>query len=97
MKPSPSKSADVGESVRMDKWLWAARLYKTRTLATQACKAGHVKIQGTAVKPSRMLRVGETLQARCGFLLREVQGPRLARASRECQRTARLPGRDLRA
>ena len=73
MKPSPSKSADVGESVRMDKWLWAARLYKTRTLATQACKAGHVKIQGTAVKPSRMLRVGETLQARCGFLLREVR------------------------
>ena len=95
MKPSPSKSADVGESVRMDKWLWAARLYKTRTLATQACKAGHVKIQGTAVKPSRMLEWKRSRRDVDSCFVNA--GPRLARASRECQRTARLPGRDLRA
>lgn len=47
--------------LRVDKWLWAARVFKTRALALEACRAGHVKIGEHAVKPARPLRVGETL------------------------------------
>jgi len=49
------------EKVRIDKWLWAVRIYKTRTLAADACKSGRIKIGGTAVKPAYDLRMGETV------------------------------------
>ncbi|MBQ8050259.1 MAG: RNA-binding S4 domain-containing protein [Bacteroidaceae bacterium] len=49
---------------RIDKWLWAARIYKTRTLAAAACKRGQVAIGGQQVKPSRMVRVGEVVEVR---------------------------------
>lgn len=48
--------------VRIDKWLWAVRLFKTRTLAVESCKKGRVMIQGTHIKPSRMIRVGDVIQ-----------------------------------
>lgn len=48
--------------VRIDKWLWAVRLFKTRTLAVEACKKGRIMIQGTNIKPSRMIRVGDIIQ-----------------------------------
>ncbi len=48
--------------VRIDKWLWAVRLFKTRTLAVEACKKGRVMILGTNIKPSRMIRVGDVIQ-----------------------------------
>ncbi|QIK61359.1 RNA-binding S4 domain-containing protein [Dysgonomonas sp. HDW5A] len=48
--------------VRIDKWLWAVRLFKTRTLAVEACKKGRIMIQGTNIKPSRMIRVGDVIQ-----------------------------------
>jgi ribosome-associated heat shock protein Hsp15 len=48
--------------VRIDKWLWSVRLYKTRSMATEACKKGKIQIQNVAVKPSRMLKVGEIIQ-----------------------------------
>jgi ribosome-associated heat shock protein Hsp15 len=61
------------DRVRIDKWLWAVRLYKRRSLATDACNAGHVKIGGQNVKPSRSLHVGETITALAGRLHRTVK------------------------
>lgn len=50
--------------VRIDKWLWAMRLFKTRSIAAEACKKGHVMIDGVQMKPSRMVRVGDVVQVR---------------------------------
>jgi len=52
------------EEVRIDKWLWAVRIFKTRTAASEACKKGRVLIGVTAVKPSRNIRVGEVIKVR---------------------------------
>ena len=49
---------------RIDKWLWAARIFKTWSIAADACKNGRVTINGSNVKPSRMLKVGETVSVR---------------------------------
>jgi len=49
---------------RIDKWLWASRIFKTRSIAADACKNGRVMIGGTTVKPSRMVKVGETVNVR---------------------------------
>lgn len=48
-------------AVRIDKWLWAARFFKTRVLATAACDAGHILCNAQAAKPSRVLKVGDVL------------------------------------
>ena len=52
------------EEARIDKWLWAARIFKTRSIAVDACKNGRVTIEGVCVKPSRMVKVGETVSVR---------------------------------
>src|SRR4051812_49992079 len=54
------------EQVRIDKWLWAARFFKTRSLATDAVLGGHVQVNGARVKPAKDVRVGDTLQIRLG-------------------------------
>lgn len=51
-------------NVRVDKWLWAVRLYKTRSQATEACKKGHISIGDSTVKPSRMVHAGEIIKVR---------------------------------
>lgn len=50
--------------VRIDKWLWAMRVFKTRTVATEACKKGRVMMGGVAVKPSRTIKVGDVIDVR---------------------------------
>lgn len=49
---------------RIDKWLWAMRVFKTRTIATDACKKGRVSVAGANVKPSRTIKVGDVIEVR---------------------------------
>ncbi|QNI31396.1 RNA-binding S4 domain-containing protein [Alloacidobacterium dinghuense] len=70
-------------SVRMDKWLWAARFFKTRALASRACDLGRIQSNGQLAKPSRDVRVGDMLQIKNEggdfqievLLLSEMRGP----------------------
>jgi ribosome-associated heat shock protein Hsp15 len=69
--------------VRIDKWLWAARFFKTRSLASRACELGRVESAGQRVKPAREVRVGDMLKVANGsgefeievLLLSELRGP----------------------
>ncbi|HEY8376694.1 MAG TPA: RNA-binding S4 domain-containing protein [Nannocystis sp.] len=71
---NPEPPGDPGlESVRLDKWLWAARCFKTRGLATEACAAGHVKVGGVTAKPARALRRGEEVTIKTGDGLRILE------------------------
>lgn len=63
MKPAPDPASD---KVRLDKWLWAARFYKTRGLSSEAIDKGHVRLNGLPVKPSRDVKPGDTLELRIG-------------------------------
>ena len=59
------------EKVRIDKWLWAARFFKTRSLATQACDQGRIMVDGQVVKPSRMVKTGDQIEVkRTGITLK---------------------------
>jgi ribosome-associated heat shock protein Hsp15 len=60
-------------AVRADRWLWSVRLYKTRSLASAACTAGHVKINGQPCKPARDVRPGDVLTALAGEITRTVK------------------------
>ena len=99
------------DRMRIDKWLWAARFYKTRSLATQAIDGGHVKLNGTTVKPARELRIGDTIwtvvvqglneqrrpapEARQLYEETQESSERRA-AEQETRRLAPVPGSDLR-
>ena len=73
----------MGNETRIDKWLWAVRLYKTRSVAADACRNGEVMINDQRVKPSRDVHVGETLTAKTGLVKRRVKvlGAPLSRVS----------------
>ena len=55
---------DSTSEARIDKWLWAARIFKTRTIAAAACKKGQVSMGGTQLKPSRMVKAGDVVNVR---------------------------------
>ncbi len=59
--------------VRIDKWLWAARCFKTRSMASNACSAGHVKVEGSSVKASKVVRVGDNVEVRTPGGLRVLE------------------------
>ena len=61
------------EGVRIDKWLWAVRLFKTRTQATEASKSNKILVDGQIVKPSREVHVGDEIIIQSGHLKRTVK------------------------
>jgi ribosome-associated heat shock protein Hsp15 len=90
------------DHVRMDKWLWAARFFKTRALAARACELGRVAANGQSAKPSREVRVGDLLTVRTDrgefqvevLVLSGIRGPAAAAQmlyrETEASREARL-------
>ncbi len=61
------------DSIRIDKYLWAIRAYKTRSIASEACKTGRVKIDGEAVKPSREIKVGTIIEFKAGIMNKTIE------------------------
>lgn len=71
------------DKIRIDKWLWAVRIFKTRTLAAEECAKGHVAIGEVRVKASRELKGGEVVKVRIGpierhYLVKQVTGKRMS-------------------
>ncbi|HEY3251626.1 MAG TPA: S4 domain-containing protein [Ignavibacteria bacterium] len=59
--------------LRIDKYLWCVRIFKSRTLATEACDGGKVKIEGKSVKPSRVIKPGEDITVQQGYIKRTLR------------------------
>jgi len=66
------------DKVRVDKWLWAVRIYKTRSLASEQCNKGHVSVGDIKVKPSKELRGGEIVKVRMNPIVRHFLVKKLA-------------------
>lgn len=61
------------ESIRIDKWLWAVRIYKTRSQAGEACKGGKVKIEGVNVKPSREIKENDIINIQQNGIIKTIK------------------------
>ena len=60
-------------AARLDKWLWGVRIFKTRALATEACRAGSVEVNALVAKPARSLHAGETVVVKLGLMTRTLR------------------------
>ena len=89
MKRPPSVNSELNK-VRIDKWLWAARFFKTRNLAKQAIDGGKVQINGDRVKASKEVEVGMQVTIRQGWDVREVVIDRLSEQRRGAPEAALL-------
>lgn len=78
------------EPLRIDKWLWAARFFKTRSLAVKAVEGGRVRLNGANAKPARALKVGDELAIRVGELEWVVEVKALSRQRGSAARSALL-------
>ena len=65
------------DSTRVDQWLWAVRIYRSRSIASDACKGGHVSINGRSVKPATPVRIGDRVEAYAGERQRVLEVVRL--------------------
>ncbi len=74
--------------VRLDKWLWAVRLYKTRSQAAEACKGGKVKIAGVHAKPSREINEGDEIEIHTSGIIKRVK---VIKAAKNRVGAARVP------
>ncbi|MET3767970.1 ribosome-associated heat shock protein Hsp15 [Marisediminicola sp. UYEF4] len=70
---------ETAASARVDSWIWAVRLVKTRSLAQAACRGGHVRINGEKVKPAQAVRIDDEVRVRVGDLERIVVVQRIIR------------------
>ena len=61
------------DSIRVDKWLWAVRIYKTRSQAAEACKGGKVKMEGVNVKPSREVKVNDIINVQQAGIVKSLK------------------------
>ena len=75
-------TGEKSDSLRLDKWLWAARFFKTRSLATQAVNGGKVHLNGIRVKPAHIVKIGDSLNVQCGQTTFEVEVLALAHLRR---------------
>ncbi len=72
----------MDDKVRVDKWLWAVRIFKTRSMAAEACKKGKVSIKGLTIKPSREIKVNDQIEVKVppitrSYLVTAISGKRM--------------------
>lgn len=80
----------VTEPCRLDKWLWAARFFKTRNIAKEAIAGGKIHFQGERCKPSKCIKVGDELSIRIGYDIRTVIVKALSEVRRSAPEAQRL-------